>query len=517
MSEAEKIKELQEKVFRLQQERELARDLPHIYGFPFYKWARKFHDSENKNNFLVAANQISKSSTLIRKNLNWATDIHSWGRRWKLRRPYQFWYLYPNKDTVQSEFELKWIPEFLPRGKIKTQHPIFGWDIVKSRGDFKGITFNSGVTLFFKTYSQDAQHLQAGTVDMISFDEELPEEIYDELNFRRQAVDGYLNGVFTATLGQEFWREAFEEHGEFERFPDALKLQISLYDCLEYEDGSATPWSKDRIQRVINSCRSKAEVDRRVFGKFVRDTGLKFQGFEKHKNMKKPIWTTPPLDWAVYSGVDTGSGGENHPAAFCFVAVAPDFKSGRVFRGWRGGYGAKITASDILQKYLDVRGRTRVNQQFYDWHAKDFHTISTRMGVPFFPADKSHDIGETMLNVLFKNDMLVIDDLEELYGLVSELGSLRIGEPKTKAKDDYVDALRYAISRIPWNWEAIKTEELKLEQEKATRKPTNQGHPWTIDEQRRDAYQAEKERDAKSKDPNDFHTEFAEWNELYGA
>ena len=515
MAEDQRQKELEAQVARLRQEKELAQSLPHLYGFPFYKWSRKFYESCNKNNFLCAANQISKSSTLIRKNINWATTPTIWGKLWPLRRPFQFWYLYPTKDIVLEEFELKWVPEFLPRGKVKKEHPVFGWDIVKERSDFKGIRFNSGVTLFFKTYSQNKQHLQAGTVDMISFDEELPEDLYDELNFRRQAVDGYLNGVFTATLGQEFWREAFEEKGEHERFKDALKLQVALTDCMEYEDGSPSPWTKDRIQRVINSCKSKAEVDRRVFGKFVRDTGLRFQGFQRHSNVKKPLWKKPPQDWIVYSGVDTGSGGENHPAAFAFVAVSADYKYGRVFRGWRGGYGAKITASDILHKYLDVRGDVRVTIQQYDWSAKDFHTISTRMGIPFLPAEKSHEIGETMLNVLFKNNMLDIDDIDELHGLVSELSSLRVGEAKTRAKDDFADALRYAIARIPWNWEAIKFENLEQAEEINEDRKTNQATTDTIDDLRQQTYQQEK-RDRLNR-TNEHADEFEEWNDLYGS
>jgi hypothetical protein len=35
---------------------------------------------------------------------------------------------------------------------------------------------------------------------------------------------------------------------------------------------------------------------------------------------------------------------------------------------------------------------------------------------------------------------------------------LRKDSPKNKAKDDFADALRYAITRIPWDWTAIGTE-----------------------------------------------------------
>jgi phage terminase large subunit-like protein len=93
---------------------------------------------------------------------------------------------------------------FLPRGKFKDD-PVYGWKEEKKQGDIVAIHFNSGVHIFFKTYSQNAEDLQSGTCDAIFCDEELPEELY-ELIARLNATDGYIHMVFTATLGQDFWR-----------------------------------------------------------------------------------------------------------------------------------------------------------------------------------------------------------------------------------------------------------------------------------------------------------------------
>jgi phage terminase large subunit-like protein len=374
--------------------------------------------------------------------------------------PLQFWYLYPTKEVATIEFEKKWVPQFLPRNEYKN-HPTYGWEEEYKNKYISAIHFNTGVSVYFKTYGQDVTDLQTGTVDAIFCDEELPEELYSELNMRISATDGYFHMVFTATLGQEIWRCTMEESGKDEQFKGALKLQISMYECLIYEDGTLSHWTVERIERVKNSCKSDAEIQRRVYGRFVIDGNLKYPAFSRARNINRDV--KPPPDWYIfYSGTDIGSGGkEAHPAAITFVAVRPDFKYGRVFKGWRGD-GITTTNGDILQKHTEMRGNLPIAAAYYDWQSKDFFVIAARIGEAFTPADKSHDVGESILNVLFKNKMLDIDDIPELKPLVTEIVTLKKDTPKTKAKDDFCDALRYNVTKIPWDFNAITGEKLDL-------------------------------------------------------
>lgn len=452
-----------EKQKLLEKKLELINGLPHLYGWNWYKWAWDFFQSTNHYNFLCAANQISKSSTQIRKAIDWATDKSKWPTLWR-SQPLQFWYLYPNASTATIEYEKKWVPHFLPRGRYK-DHPTYGWRHEYKNKSIFAIHFNSGVSIYFKTYGQDVQDLQTGTVDAIFCDEELPEELFSELNSRILATDGYFHMVFTATLGQEMWRCTMEEIGtKDEMFKGAFKRQVSMYQCLNYMDGTQSHWTLERIERAKNSCKSDAEVQRRVNGRFVVDGNLKYGSFSKSRNLNREITPIPP-GWLIYGGVDIGSGGkEAHPAAIAFVAVRPDFRKARVFKGIRMD-GILTTSGDILQKYMELRGKMQMTGQFYDWQAKDFWTIASRIGESFLPAEKSHDIGEQFINVLFKNQMLEIDDIPELKPLVTELLSLKKDTDKKKAKDDFLDACRYAITRIPWDWEAITGKPLALEPE----------------------------------------------------
>lgn len=488
----------------LEQKLALKEGLPHLYGFPHYAWSRDFFESVNKNCFLTAANQIGKSSVQIRKMIHWATDEVMQKKLWPNRAPKQFWYFYPTKEVTMIEFYEKWEPEFLPRGAYK-EHPRYGWKMEKKEGVPWAVHFNSGVTIYFKSYSQKLKDLQSGTVDYIACDEELLEDFWEELNFRRTATDGYFSMVFTATLGQEMWRRTMEEKGKAtEMLPDAYKRSVSLYDCLVYENGSKSPWTRERIKRIENSCKSEMEILRRVHGRFVVDSGLKYPGFKRSLNVKE----SPPVEvtkWHVYAGVDIGQGGgKGHPSAIVFIAVRPDYKFARVFKGWRGDY-EHTTAGDTFLKYIEMKGDMQLMSAYYDWNSKDFFMIASRANEPFVPAEKSHSIGEQIINVLFKNGMLVIDDIPELDPLVQELTTLSVTQAKNRAKDDFIDAMRYTVTKIPWDWSAVQDEIPAAERVQAPVKELTE-----VDIRRSMAIESE--------EPEEYtiEQEIEEWNELYG-
>jgi phage terminase large subunit-like protein len=448
------IQEKLEKIKLLEQKSYLREGLPHLYGWKWYKWAREFFESVNKLNFICAANQISKSSSQIRKVIDWATNQEKWPFLWRTR-PLVFWYLYPTKDVGTIEFEKKWVPEFMPRGEFKDDL-IYGWKVAYQNKHVHAIHFNSGVSVYFKTYEQDASHLMTGTVHAIWADEELPTDLWDELQLRFAASDGYFSMVFTATLGQEFWRQVIEERGNptKERLPDAAKWQVTMYDCLEYDDGTRSPWTEERIKRIERQCKSQQEILKRVYGRFIMETGLKYPTYDRTLNRG----TSGEVDksWHIYAGVDIGSGGAyGHPSAIVFVACHPQYSSGRVIKAWRGD-GITTTASDVLMKYFEMRGSWHVTRAFYDFAARDFFTIAARMGESFETADKSHEVGEQVLNALFKNQMLSLDINDgEIDKLEIEITTLQRDMDKKRCKDDLADALRYGCSKIPWDWSII--------------------------------------------------------------
>lgn len=453
----------------LEYKAKLQRELPHLYAFPEYKWAVEFRECNNRLRFLTAANQVGKSSTLIRDVIEKACNKELWPKFFPNREPTTFWYIYPDGNKVEEEFHTKW-QEFLPKGEAKEKGP-YAWrsKIVKNQRILEFI--ESGVRLTFKTWGSD---LQSGTVDYIGIDEELPSDLWPEILFRVQRYNGMISMVFTATLNQQFWYEVMEKRGDQdESMPEAAKWQISMeYDCKVYADGSPSPWTDSNVTRVKNSCGTQTEIDRRVHGRFVSEEGLKYPSFNEKRNTAMP--TETPSNWSYYSGVDVGSGGQNHPAAISVIAVNPEYNFAKLVIFWIGNEQEITTSGDILIKYRELTKGLVLTGEFYDSAAKDFGTLAERHGYAFQLANKKR--GEDLLNVLFKNQMLTIEKGELTYRLVTELRTLKVNADKTKAKDDGIDSLRYATSSVPFDLTNIKSdilislenEELEKEKKKNT-------------------------------------------------
>ena len=513
-----------ERVKLLERKLLLKEGLPHIYGLKRYPWQQEYCDNKyNKKRILCAANQIGKSTIQICDRIDIATSPNLWPKLWPEQfrvnpqiRPYS-WYLYPNQDTVMTEFREKWVPMYLPRNEFK-DHEIFGWKEVITNKVLKYLEFNSGYKVYFKTYNQNVHDLQSGTVFAIDCDEETPEDLLPELQARLFATDGYFSQAFTATLGQDFWYRVIERRGEVDEiWPDAFKMQISMYDCLKYVDGSPTVWTPQRIAQVEKNCKNKNEVKRRVYGRFVKDSGLKYPTFERERNLKPyptmangKYYKGAPKGWSVYGAADYGSGGDDgHPSAYIFMALSPCMTKIRAFRGRRLD-GVETTAGDLYNFYIADAGKMDIASESYDFAAKDFGTIANRAGRPFNKAKKDHELGELALNTALQTGMLVLyfdpnDPLDEMLKLAREFESLLVSTPKKTAKDDFIDAAMYCIMEMPIDWDKVLNGEETRSEKKVK--------PGSVEERRPNARIWETKKDEEA-DLNYIEDEFAEWADL---
>lgn len=500
----------------LQRQDQMQECLPHLYGFPWYDWAWEFFNNiTDDTQLLCAANQISKSSTQIRKAIHWATAQDLWPKIWpKHPEPNLFWYLYPSKDVATAEFKKKW-SQFMPKGIMKDD-PYYGWKAHYDNKHISHVDFNSGVSIYFKTYMQNASALQSGSVFSIFCDEELPEHLYDELLFRIAGTEGFFHKVFTATMGQELWFRAMEMMGADREFlPQAWKKVVSMYDCLKYKDGSDSPWSIDRIRKVEARCKSPAEINRRVHGRFVKTEGRIIHAFDPTSNYVDPF--PVPTGWSRYIGVDIGSGGETgHPSAIAFICIKPCLTKGYVYKGWRGDK-ISTTSGDVFKKYREMldKGET-ITRKVYDFSAVDFGTIARRNGDPFVKANKSNDTGHDLINTLLKNKMLFLFDTAEIRKLGSEWITMLETTPKTRRKDDFSDATRYGIIEIPWDLSKIvPIDPSSIDPGEDLPKDKNGWILKNLDDQRNGVYKGPDDQ-GDGINWGELEDDFKEMNELYG-
>lgn len=490
-------------------------DLPHLYGWKWYRWAFAFFESKNRMNLMTSGNQCGKSLTLIRKNIEWACNKKLWPTLWKTE-PRQFWYFYPSIDVVQTEFAKKWVPDLLPRGDMKND-PEYGWDAIYSGGAVDGIQFRSGVTLYFKTYGQRSINLQTSSCHMVSADEEMPENYTDECLARLAATEGYFNMVFTATQGFPLWYRAMECIGTSDEvFKDAFKLAVSLYDCQTFQDGTPGEWTLEKIKQREAMCSSQAEIQKRVFGRFVRSDGKRYQSFAPEKLHLDP--EPVPSNWKIYGGVDIGSGGGTHRSAgaIVFIAADPLFTRGRVIMCWRGEY-EETSAGDILAHFQKLRSMLPgpVIQACYDPQSREFGIIASRAGENFIQADKARESGDQILNTLFAKGALTVDRTGDSQKLVVELMSIpgMKGEKNRKYRDDLCDALRYTAKMIPWDFAAITNTPAKAEPtlDLSNIPPTGEAEyrAWELRQRR-----GEMDKPLSS-EWGEFYQEIEEWNNIF--
>lgn len=475
MKQKEYVELLERKLF-------LRQNVPFLpgAGHKLYPWQEEFIESKNKLNFLTASNQSGKSTSQIIKCLRWAYTPELWPMLWPHKRPNLFWYFYPTIGTATLEFETKWLPIYMPKECMKDD-PRYGYRIEHGKkGEIHYIRTNTGIIIMFRSYEIQPRNLQAATVDAIFADEECPIDHYSELKARTLASRGYFHNVFTATLGQEYLRRTMEEQGtELEMFPGAFKKQISMFDCLTYSDGSpSTIWTVERIQEEIKACSSETEVQRRIYGKFVKTEGLRFGQFDYQRNVRK--YHEIPKTWNYYAGIDWGSSGEKgHKSSIVVAAVSPDYRKCRIVKSWRSG-DEKTTQGDVIEKFTEITKGMVIVEARYDWAAADLGEIAGRHGISFLKANKDHNSGIPLVNLLFQNAQLIIyaDEGTDNHLLIAECQTVKDTITKKAVGDDLCDALRYCLASIPFKIESLSSSEPE-------EKDTKQQHPANMCERMR--------------------------------
>jgi hypothetical protein len=103
----------------------------------------------------------------------------------------------------------------------------------------------------------------------------------------------------------------------------------------------------------------------------------------------------------------------------------------------------------------------------------------------------------------------------ELQKLGTELASLMKSTSKKHAKDDFADAMRYAVVSVPWDWSALQGEKTEEENKETRVKPYTDLERVAMEiAERRGEFSDP--RAAKKDDWNELEAEFSEWNEAYG-
>jgi len=280
------------------------------YGQKPYPEQERFHRTAKRGRFLSGGNRGGKSDAEVVEAIWWATNSHPY-----ISRP-ESW----GKGPIQIRFVVvdvaKGIEQIvLPKIKRWTTTSMLVDGSFDKSWDAKNFifTFSNGSTIDFVTWGMDMMKLGGVPRHLIFFDEEPPQNIFNESMMRLIDYNGWWVIAATPTKGMGWtydllWEPALENpDGEIATF--TLSAEQNPYIEAEDDDMDFYMMGMDKEEREV-----------REKGSFVARSGLVFPNFSQEiSKFVKPQYI-PPKDWEWYMSIDHGW---NNPTAILWHAVAP--------------------------------------------------------------------------------------------------------------------------------------------------------------------------------------------------
>lgn len=160
---------------------------------------------------------------------------------------------------------------------------------------------------FMSCKGENRQKFQAAAVDLISIDEEIPEEIWEEIQARTLATGGEF--IISATLVESYdWILKLEQRAE-EKDPRVFLTRLNT---------AFNPYINAEALEELTEQWSDETKEYRLYGRSRRSTGLVYNNWTNERNVIKPF--TIPEDWPRYNSIDPGI----RTTAVLWIAVGPN-------------------------------------------------------------------------------------------------------------------------------------------------------------------------------------------------
>lgn len=289
---------------------------PNVFNFDEkpYPEQDRFFRSLCPGRYIAGSNRGGKTDAAVIDATLHAMDAHPFRKRpaeWG-SGPIQIRFLVVD---VAKGIEQVMVPKFqrwVPANALKGGTWSRAWD-----SNNYILTFENGSTIDFVTWGMDLSKLGGVPRHIIYFDEEPPQDKFNELMMRLIDYHGHWVIAATPVEGMSWtydllWEPAEEQKRLGNEWPVdifTLRMEDNPYLQTPKEDRDFYMMGMSKEERMI-----------REEGSFVAKTGLVFPNFAIDVHvLSEPIM--PPKNWAWYTSVDHGW---NNPTAWLWHAVAPD-------------------------------------------------------------------------------------------------------------------------------------------------------------------------------------------------
>lgn len=283
------------------------------YGEKDYPEQERFHRSLKRGRYLAGGNRGGKTDAEVVEAIWWATDTHpyqqrpaSWGHG-----AIQIRFVVVDISKGVEQIILPKLKRWLPLSYLKDESWDRSWDAKNLI-----LTLSNGTTIDFVTWGMDMMKLGGVPRHIIFFDEEPPQDIFNESMMRLVDYNGIWVIAATPSMGMGWtydllWEPSLDPENPKSQYIDTFTLSIEQNPYIE-----ADAEEMDFYMAGMD----KEEREVREHGTWVARSGLIFPHINQDSSRFVVPPFVPPRGWEWYSSVDFG---RRHPTAWLWHAVGP--------------------------------------------------------------------------------------------------------------------------------------------------------------------------------------------------
>lgn len=288
------------KIFKLNQiSKEIKnRNILPLYNYNKGKFIHKkqleFHKSKKRNRWVFGGNRTGKTECGAIETIWLSLSIHPY----KTNKPSTECWVVSLSQRVQKEVAQSKILKYLPKNSIKDIIMTSGKKSDPENGIIECIIvinkFGNTSKIWFKSCEEGREKFQGSSLDFVWFDEEPPEDIYNECKMRILDKSGEIFGTMTPLKGLTFiYNKIYlNESNDPEVY----------YIFMSWEDN---PFLKKEEIIRLTSTMSPDEIESRKYGRFsLIDSGLVYTEFDTNIHVITPF--DIPQEWQDNISIDPG-------------------------------------------------------------------------------------------------------------------------------------------------------------------------------------------------------------------
>ena len=337
-----------------------------------HKKQMAFHRCKKRNRWVFGGNRSGKTECGAVEAIWIARGIHPYRKN----RADAFGWVVSLSQQVQRDVAQSKILKYLPKSWIaditmlsgRRDFPSGGViDQIKIRNVFGGIS-----TIGFKSCDQGREKFQGSSLDFVWFDEEPPQDVYEECLMRVMDKRGDIFGTMTPLKGETFiYNEIY------------LNRRNNPEIWCEFMSWEDNPHLSKKEIKLLSKAMDESALDSRRYGKFSRGAGLVYPEFDHSVHVIAPF--DIPREWQENISIDPGL---NNPLSAHWYAV-----------DWDGNI---YVVAEHFAAGRDI-----------DYHARCIKDISARMGWKTDASGRLHALIDSAAN---QRTLASVKSVSELFG-----------------------------------------------------------------------------------------------------